>query len=167
MQLQPYIRSAFLIIGILLLQTTFLPFISLGGYLPDLFILYIVYLTLRRGQIEGTITGFVIGLLQDLVTIKFFGLAALSKTVTAFVAGYFFNENTTEQSLGTYRYVLLTTLCSFVHNIIYFFIFFQGSEGSLISSMLELSFGTTLYTVILAVLPMFFFSRRYNVSWAQ
>ena len=165
--MQPYIRSALIIIGILLLETSFLPFIGLGGYLPDLFILYIVYLALRRGQIEATLTGFIIGILQDLVTTKFFGLAALSKTVAAFVAGYFFNENTTEQTLGSYRYILLTTLCSVVHNVVYFFIFFQGNEGSVISSTLELTFGSTLYTVVIAVLPMFFFSRRFNVSWAQ
>jgi rod shape-determining protein MreD len=167
MLLQPYIRSILFIIGILLLETTFLPFVGLGGYLPDLFILYIVYLALRRGQIEATITGFIIGLLQDFVAVKFFGLSALSKTISAFAAGYFFNENTTEQSLGTYRYVLLTAFFSIVHYIIYYFVFFQGSEGSIIASTLEFTFGTTLYTVVIAVLPMFFFSRRYNISWAQ
>jgi rod shape-determining protein MreD len=167
MPLQPYIRYTFYIIGILLFQTMFLPFIGVGGYFPDLYILLIVYLALRRGQIEVTVTGFCIGLLQDIVTTKFFGLAALSKTVCAFVVGYFFNENTTEQTLGTYRYVLLTALCSLVHNVLYFFIFFQGSEGSIFALTLEMTFGTTLYTVVVAVLPMFFFSRRYNISWAQ
>ena len=166
-EMQTYIRSAFIVIGLVLLQTTFIPFISLSGYLPDLFILYLVYIALRRGQIEATISGFIIGLLQDIIAIKFFGLAALSKTVAGFVAGYFFNENTTEQTLGSYRYLLLIGMCSIVHNFVYFAIFFQGSENTILFSTLESTLGMTLYTCIIGILPMFFFSRKFNVSWAQ
>jgi rod shape-determining protein MreD len=165
--MQTYIRSAFIVISLVLLQTTFIPFISLSGYLPDLFILYLVYIALRRGQIEATISGFIIGLLQDIIAIKFFGLAALSKTVAGFVAGYFFNENTTEQTLGSYRYLLLIGMCSIVHNFVYFAIFFQGSENTILFSTLESTLGMTLYTCIIGFLPMFFFSRKFNVSWAQ
>jgi len=165
--MQPYIRSAVVVIGLLLLQTTFLPFIALGGYLPDLFILYLVVVALRRGQIEATISGFIIGILQDTITTQFFGLAALSKTIAGFVAGYFFNENTAEQSLGWYLYVLLVLLCSVVHNLIYFTIFFQGNNTSVFISTLESTLGTTLYTCVISILPMFFFSRKYSTPWAQ
>jgi rod shape-determining protein MreD len=165
--MQPYIRSALVVFGLLLLQTTFLPFISLSGYLPDLFILYLVYIALRRGQIEATVSGFIIGLLQDIITTHFFGLATLSKTIAGFVAGYFFNENTAEQTLGSYRYVLLVALCSVVHNLIYFVFFFQGNSSSLVYSTIESTIGMTLYTCVLSVLPMFFFSRKYNTPWAQ
>jgi len=165
--MRPYIRSALAIIGLLLLQTTFLPFIVLGRYLPDLFILYLVYIALRRGQIEATISGFIIGLLQDIITTQFFGLASLSKTIAGFVVGYFFNENTVEQTLGSYRYVLLVALCSVVHNLIYFIIFFQGISSSTFFSTIECTIGMTLYTCVISVLPMFFFSRKYNTPWAQ
>jgi rod shape-determining protein MreD len=165
--MQPYIRSIIIIIGILLLQTTFLPFISLGGYLPDLFLIYLVYLALQRGQIEATITGFIIGLFQDIIAVKFLGLAALAKTIGGFVAGYFYNENTFEQTLGSYRYVLLIGLCSIVQNLVYFTIFFQGSEGSFLFSVLELTFGMTFYTCVIGVLPMFYFSRKFDITWAQ
>jgi len=153
--------------GLLLLHTIFIPFISLSGYLPDLLLLYLVYLAVQRGQIEAMISGFIIGILQDIVTIKFFGLAALAKTITGFVAGYFFNENTTEQTLGSYRFVLLVGISSIVHDLVYFTIFFQGSEGSVLLSTLELTLGLTLYTCVISVLPMFFFSRKFHISWAQ
>ncbi len=165
--MQPYIRSALVIIGLLLLQTTFLPFVTLGRFLPDLFILYLVTIALRRGQIEATISGFIIGLLQDIITTQFFGLAALSKTIAGFVAGYFFNDNTAEQTLGSYRFVLLVALCSVVHDLLYFMIFFQGIGGSVFISTMEYTLGTTLYTCIIGVLPMFFYSRKYNTSWSQ
>ena len=105
-EMQPYIRSALVVFGLLLFQTTFLPFIALGGYLPDLFILYLVYIALRRGQIEATISGFIIGLLQDIITTQFFGLAALSKTIAGFIAGYFFNAGVAQNQLVAASLVL-------------------------------------------------------------
>ena len=166
-EMQLYIRSTLVVIGLLLIQTTFLPFITLWGYLPDVFILYLVYVALRRGQIEATLSGFIIGLIQDIITTQFFGLAALSKTIAGFVAGYFYNENTAEQTIGSYRYVLLVALCSVVNNFIYFIIFFQGTNSSIVLSTVESTMGTTLYTCILSALPMFYYSRKFNTPWAQ
>jgi len=165
--MQTYIRSVFIVIGLALLQTTFIPFISLSGYLPDLFILYLVYIALRRGQIEATISGFIIGLLQDIITIRFFGLAAFSKTVAGFAVGYFYNENMIEQTLGSYRYILLVGMCSLISNFLYFSIFFQGGENTIFFSTLESTLGMTLYSCLIGFLPMFFFSRKFNVPWAQ
>jgi len=164
---QRYIRSAVIILGLLLLQTTFISAISLDGYLPDIFILFLVAVALRRGQMEATVTGFIVGLLQDIVTTRFFGLAALTKTVTGFIAGYFYNENTTEQTLGSYRYILLVGLCSLVHNFLYFTIFFQGTEGSVIASTLTASFGTMVYTCAVSLVSMFYFSYKYRTSWVE
>lgn len=162
-----YIRFAVIIVCLLLLQTTFIPSISLGGFLPDLLMLFLVYFALQRGQIESTVCGFILGLLEDSISIKFFGLSALSKTVTGFVAGYFYNENTIGQTLGSYRYVLLVGLSSLIHNLLYFTLFFQGSEHSILVSVLTSSFGMTLYTCLIGILPMFYFSRKYDVSWTQ
>lgn len=166
MKTQRYFVSALIVFGLFLLQTLFVPFISIAGFIPDVLLIWLVTNALRRGQIEATISGFIVGLLQDSITIKFFGLAALAKTVTGFVLGYFYNENTIEQTLGSYRFVLLVLLSSLIHNAVYFFVLFQGAEGSAIGSMLEMNFGLTLYTVVISVLPMFVYSQKYDVSWS-
>lgn len=165
--MERYIRSAVIAVVLLLLQTTFIPYVALGGYVPDLFLPWLVILALRRGQMEVTVTGFAVGLLQDTVATRFFGLAALSKTVACFIAGYFFNENTTAQTLGSYRYVFMVVLCSFIHDLLFFTIFLQGLDGPMLATMLQLAAGTTLYTGVVSVLPMFAFSQKYNTSWAQ
>ncbi|HVN47217.1 MAG TPA: rod shape-determining protein MreD, partial [Bacteroidota bacterium] len=107
MQTQRYLLTALIVFGLFLLQTLFLPLVSLAGFIPDVLLIWLVTNALRRGQIEATVSGFVVGLLQDIVTIKFLGLAAFSKTITGFILGYFYNENTIEQTLGSYRFVLL------------------------------------------------------------
>jgi len=165
--MERYLRSALIAIALLLLQTTFIPYLSIAGYLPDIFLPWLIYVALRRGQIESTVSGFAVGLLQDIVATQFLGLAAFSKTLTGFIAGYFFHENQVEQNLGTYRYVLLVMLGSVIHNLVYFLIFFQGTEGSVVLSTIQASAATTLYTCVISVLPMFGFSQRYHTSWAQ
>jgi len=155
-----YIRSAFVVVGLLLVQTTFLPLISVEGVIPDILLIWVIYNAVRRGQIEGMVAGFVVGLLQDITTIQFFGLAALAKTVTGFAAGYFFSENKTAVTLGSYRFVAIVAVGSLLHNLMYFGILLQGIETSSIYSISSWSSTTMLYTVAISFLPMFAFSRK-------
>jgi rod shape-determining protein MreD len=162
--MEHYVRSALVALLLLILQTTFIPFLSLADFLPDILLIWVVYVAVRRGQVEATITGFLVGLLQDAVSMQFFGLGALTKTIAGFVAGYFFNENSTEQTLGSYRFLTIILVSSFVHNIIYYGIFLQGIQDSVVPVMLEFSIATSLYTALLSVLPMFTFVRKYRLS---
>lgn len=162
--MEHYTRSALAVLALLLLQTTFVPFLSIGGFLPDPLLLWVVYVAIRRGQMEATITGFLVGLLQDAVSMQFFGLSALTKTIAGFVAGYFFSDNSTEQTLGSYRFLTILFLSSFIHNIVYYGIFLQGIQDSVFSTMIEFSIVTSLYTVVVGVFPMFTFVRKYRLS---
>ena len=162
--MEHYVRSALVALALLLLQTTFIPFLSVGGFLPDIFLIWVVSVAIRRGQVEATITGFVVGLLQDAVSMQFFGLSALTKTIAGFVAGYFFNDNSTEQTLGSYRFLTILFLSSFVHNIVYYGVFLQGIQDSVFTTMIEFSVFTGLYTVLLGMFPMFTFVRKYRLS---
>jgi rod shape-determining protein MreD len=162
--MEHYIRSGLVALVLLILQTTFIPFLSIAGFLPDVLLIWVVYVAVRRGQMEATVTGFLIGLLQDAVSMQFFGLGALTKTIAGFVAGYFFNENSTEQTLGSYRFLTIILVSSFVHNIIYYGIFLQGIQDSVVPTMLEFSIATSLYTALISVFPMFTFVRKYRLS---
>ena len=162
--MEHYVRSAFALLVLLLLQTTFVPFLSINGFLPDVLLIWVVYIAVTRGQMEATIAGFAVGLLQDAVAIQFFGLSALTKTLAGFVAGYFFNENLTQQTLGSYRFLLIILLSSFVHNVVYFGIFLQGIQDALFTTMIEFSVAASLYTALMGVFPMFTFVRKYRFS---
>ncbi len=164
--MERFFRSAGLVLVLLLLQTTFIPFLSVLGYAPDILLPWLVYVALRRGQVEATLYGFGVGFFQDMIATQFLGLAALSKTISCFIVGYFYNENTANQTLGSYRYVLIVILCSFVHGVIYYAIFFLSSEGSLLGRTLQFSTASSVYTGIVTLLPMFVFSQRFNTSMA-
>lgn len=153
------IRYASITVVLLLLQITFLRFISIGGVVPDAIVIWIVFLALRYGQIHATVAGFVLGLAMDIVGGDFIGLSPLSKTICGFVAGYFFNEEKTEQTLASYRFAVLILMASLVHNSIYFSIFVQGSEMPFWRAVILYGIATSLYTLALSFLPIFGFSR--------
>ncbi|MCU0452688.1 MAG: rod shape-determining protein MreD [Bacteroidetes bacterium] len=163
----PHVRYAIIAFVLFLVQMTFVPLIPVAGFTPDLLILWLVAVGVRRGRLEATLGGFLIGLLHDLTATQFLGLAALAKSITGFVAGSFYNENTAEQTLGSYRSVLIALFLSVLHNFLYYAILFQGVERSVLLATLVSTLGTSLYTTVVAILPMFWFSRRFRTEWAR
>jgi rod shape-determining protein MreD len=147
---------------ILLLQTTVVRFLSIQGIVPDIVLLWIVYLAIRRGQITATVAGFLLGLTLDLISGPdgMVGLAALTKTLAGFLAGYFYNENKIQQTLGGYQFIIIVVLISLVHNVIYFLLFLQGSGLVWSEMLMRHGVPATVYTVAVALLPMFAFARK-------
>lgn len=146
----------------LLLQTTLARYLAVAGLSPDIALIWIVYLALRRGQIAGTVAGFSTGLLLDLLSGSdgMLGLAALAKTAAGFTAGYFYNENKTMQTLGSYRFILIILSVALVHNLIYFIIFLQGSGVHWWQAIVLYGVPAAVYTTALGLIPAFVFARR-------
>ncbi|HTX18189.1 MAG TPA: rod shape-determining protein MreD [Bacteroidota bacterium] len=158
--MQRYVGYGLITIGFIIFQTTVVPFAAILNIVPDVLLVWIVYVAIRLGQIPATVAGFAIGLIIDLVSGHFIGLSALSKTVAGFVAGYFYNENKVDYTLGSYQFLIVVGLSSLVHNIIYFVIFVQGSDITFWTAIFRFGLFSTIYTLVLAVLPVFGYSRK-------
>jgi rod shape-determining protein MreD len=158
-----YFLIAVISIVLIVIQTTVISLISLEGITPDLLAIWVVYLALRKGQMPGTIIGFAVGLVFDMATGSFIGLSALTKTLCGFVAGYFYNENKTKLILGSYRFLLIMMVSSFVHNVVYFILFTRGTDIGVFAAIFQYGVTTTLYTSVLALIPLFVSSRRSTV----
>jgi len=76
----------FAVLGILL-ESTFFSELTVAGVKPDLLLVLVIFNCLFRGPSQGGIFGFIIGLLEDLYLGSFIGLNALTKGLTAFLAG--------------------------------------------------------------------------------
>jgi rod shape-determining protein MreD len=75
---------SFLLVSILLIvQTTWLDAIAIYSVLPDLALLAVIYISFKAHGLQGQITGFFAGLLQDGVSAAPLGLTALINTVLA------------------------------------------------------------------------------------
>ena len=145
-----------------IVQTALGRYLAVAGLAPDIALVWIVTLALRRGQLAGTVAGFGAGLLLDLLSGAdgMLGLSALATMCGGFMAGYFYNENKTLQTLGSYRYILIILSVALVHNLIYFIIFLQGSGVHWWQAILLYGVPAALYSAAAGLLPMFIYARR-------
>lgn len=84
--MKPFVWGLFLL-ATLVVQTTVLPLVAVGGARPDLLLLVVVSAGMLLGREHGVGMGFFAGLLQDLASGNIFGVSVLSKTATGYVAG--------------------------------------------------------------------------------
>jgi len=143
-------------------QTQAVRLLSIEQITPDILMIWIVYVALRLGQFSGTLWGFAIGLVFDLITGNFIGLSAMTKTISGFAAGYFYNENKTHLILRSYQFIVIVLVVGIIHNLIYFLIFTQGSDIGFFTAVVQYGFATALYTSIVTLLPMLSFARKYQ-----
>jgi rod shape-determining protein MreD len=146
------------------LHTTLARYVTIGTAIPDVVLIWVVYVALTRNQLTGTVVGFACGLLFDLMSGQdgMLGLAALCKTLAGFLAGYFHSENKTEQTLTTWRFVLIVGAAALLHDAIYFLIFLQGTDVGWSRALALHGAPSTLYTTALAVVPMVVFRRKFQ-----
>jgi rod shape-determining protein MreD len=154
---------AVLSILVVVFQALVARFLVIVDIVPDIILLWIIYIAIREGQLASTTAGFLLGLIIDLLSGQdgMLGLATLSKTVGGFVAGYFFNESKTYQTLGGSRFIIAVAIVSFVHNGLYFVIFLQGTDIGWWNTLFRYGVPTTFYTSVVALVPMFVFARKY------
>jgi rod shape-determining protein MreD len=158
--MRSYLFPFLLFFVILLLQTTIVPFASVGGAVPDLILILLVYYTLKHSQIYGTVLGFIFGFLFDLITGSLLGSSMLSKTIAGFTAGYFANENKFDVYLKSYTFSLIVLLCAVVDSIIYTFFSSVEISASLLELFLSQGVFPGVYTSVISVLVVFFHPRR-------
>jgi rod shape-determining protein MreD len=71
----------------ILLQSTLLHAIDLGGVHPDLALLVLIFASMRRGAMVGQVAGFASGFLEDLMNVSPLGFHSLLRTVMGFLYG--------------------------------------------------------------------------------
>jgi len=96
----------------------------------------LVYLALRKGQLFGTVAGFVIGFFFDIFSGSILGAAMFSKTLAGFTAGYFFNENKIQYNLNSYLFILIVFFCEALDSMFY---------QLLISNKIEINFAVLFF----------------------
>lgn len=78
---------ALILLGGGLAQGSLAPALRVGSVAPDIPLILTVLLGLRRGPEAGCLSGFAVGLLQDVAAGGFLGAQALTKALVGFAAG--------------------------------------------------------------------------------
>jgi rod shape-determining protein MreD len=131
-----------------ILQSTILQKIAIFGVIPDLALLVLVYIAVRNGSMEGQISGFLSGIVVDVVSGSFLGFSVLVKTVIGFLYGIIHGKLFIDALIGPFVLAFTATV---LKGALYAFLglIFPGSIPSfvLLGKVLWLE---ALYNAILA-----------------
>ena len=122
--------------------------------------IYLVYITIREGQLAGETSGFVLGLLLDVLSSGILGAHMLSKTIACFLVGFFYDPEKIEQNIRNWPFLLLTLLAAVINNFIFYFLYTRASEITFGDFAFRYGAVAALYTVVVAILPLLYWSRR-------
>jgi rod shape-determining protein MreD len=142
------LKGAIIVVA-LLIQLTLINSISIMGLKPDLMMVVVVVFSLLKGEKEGTISGFVSGLLQDIFSTGLLGINALVKTVIGFTCGILKEKIFYEHIL--FLIPVITFIASFMQSILIFLLLRAfGIEYNLAWSLKQVALPEALYSSLLS-----------------
>ncbi|MCY3999437.1 MAG: rod shape-determining protein MreD [Bacteroidetes bacterium] len=152
------LRFFFIGMVVVVLQWLFFGRISLWGSTPDIVLLFVLWMSVRYGQIGGALTGFIAGFGLDAIY-GLWGTHMFVKTLIGFSIGTVNVINTEVLERSARRIVEITLVVSLIHNgLMSIFIILQ--EGISRDHLIwVLCVGNTLYTTFAAYV-MAIFKRR-------
>ena len=80
--------TLFLTFIALIVQSTVFSLFSIGGVRPDLSLIVLVFISYKKGQMVGQITGFFTGFIEDIISLTPLGFHSLIKALLGFLYGY-------------------------------------------------------------------------------
>lgn len=146
-----FLKPVLIFIPLAALQLVIVPLITVYDIAPNLILILIVYYTLIYGQIFGIIAGFVLGLLFDLISGSMIGASSLAFTVSAFIAGYFYNENKIDINTASFLFIIILFLCSVVNSFLYSSVMTNNPDVNFITLILDIGILPGLYTAVLGL----------------
>jgi len=86
-ELKAVIVSTLLAAAAVALQSTLLRWVALRGVKPDLALIVLVFLAVRRGSMGAQVCGFASGIVEDLLSLSPLGFSAFVRTTLGFFYG--------------------------------------------------------------------------------
>ena len=86
-ELKTIVVASLLLGAAVLIQSTLLRWVTVRGVKPDLALIVLVFVAVRRGSMSAQVPGFLSGLLQDVLSLAPLGFNALLRTLLGFFYG--------------------------------------------------------------------------------
>ncbi len=150
------VKWAFIFFAVIVVQSSFAQLIAIHDVRPDLLIVILIFYSFRFGQTKATVGGFVVGLVQDILTggilgvsERALGLSSFTKSVTGFLSGFSAKKEKPDSAKTFITTLLVVTL---IHNILFFFLYTIGEEISSLDLMVYRIIPSSLYTIVAGIL---------------
>ena len=139
----------------MLLQFSFIPLIEIGIWRPDLILLFTLYIGYRFGAVPGTLSGFLLGIIQDAISPNPIGISALANCIVGFFAG-----QVVALKLSYNARILVSILLILMHGAIFFLIYQFKTEATYFYFIFSRVFPNTIYTFLIGLFLSLFFKSQ-------
>jgi rod shape-determining protein MreD len=138
--------------GSLVLQQTVARWLAAGGVRPDLMLIALTAVALRRGPVAGLYAGLFLGLIQDVYAVEALGANVLAKGMVGYAMGFF--EEKVMKVMAATR-VLLLASALIVHDLVFYVA--AGYRGAFFrDALLFQSLPSAVYTLVLGAVVFYF-----------
>ncbi len=134
-------------------------FAAVGSVSPQLVLLFVIFLSLREGQLVGTAGGFVVGLVNDILVTHFIGFTCFVGVLAGFISGFFYRESEVDMVGRTLNFAWISAVTMFLTELVALPIIAAG-ELNFFYVFLKFTFGTTVYTSVFAMIIVFVNGRK-------
>ena len=156
-----FIKYSTIFLIVFLIETNFIDLISIKGITPNIILIFLLFISLKENQTTSTITGFVAGLFQDVLSFNLIGISSLTNSIACFLGSYF---DKTKSSSSIPYLALVFFVVTIIYDRIYRFIFLLGTNQQFFRSFFLYSVPKSIYTTIIALILNFIFHRT---IWQQ
>jgi rod shape-determining protein MreD len=147
-----WVADIAILAGSLVLQQTLASWLAVGSVRPDLTLIALTAVALRRGPLAGLYAGLFLGLLQDVYAVDALGAGVLAKSVIGYGMGFF--EEKVMKVMAATR-VLLLGLALIAHDLVWFLA--AGFRGRhFFEALLFQSLPSAVYTLVLGAVAFYF-----------
>ena len=137
-------------IVIYIMQANFFSWFTIGGIKPNLFIIFVLFISLFAGMKIGIPFGIITGLYLDIVIGKRIGTSAIMLGIIGFIGGYF-DKNFSKESRFTI--MLMVMGCTCIYEIGYYIL--QTAQLSInveILTFIKILIVEVIYNTILTII---------------
>lgn len=138
------------------LQLVVIPFFAVHNIVPNIVLAYLLFFSVKNGQIPGIVFSFFIGSVYDLSSGGLLGSGMFAFTLASFVVGYFYQDNFIEIIKNVKTVVPFFLLSSFLFFLAYSVL---GNDESIFenhSNFFLYSLLSSLYTTVVTLVVYLF-----------
>ncbi len=166
--LKAFLLSTGMIALAVVLQSTLLHWVAIRGVIPDLGLIILVFVAIRRGSMTAQLSGFATGVVEDFLSLSPLGFHAFIRTVVGFVYGLTVGSIFVDPILMPVLLTIAATLFkALISSLLVSFLAIPAEGFSVFTGPLwiEMGYNTVLAPFLFALLGLFKVLKPQNKEW--
>ena len=163
-----FLLSTGLIALAVVVQSTLLHWVAIHGVIPDLGLIILVFVAIRRGSMTAQLSGFATGLIEDVLSLSPLGFHALIRTVVGFLYGLTVGSIFVDPILMPVLLTIIATLFkALISSLLVSFLSIPAEGFSVFTGPLwiEMGYNAVLAPFLFALLSLLKVLKPQNKEW--